>query len=167
MNQEAYGMSEQEKVPCGLYRTTEAIDETVPAGSLVYYHNHGDPGPGVYPAERWHQNKAQFSKRGVLVPDEYFAASMHPLPHEGFYRVLEPFTCCHKNCREFETDTLIQLGYNGRGQAIAFVPEWSEAGLHLPEKGTAIDEDRFSKLKPLKMARPAPEESEGEDSTLH
>lgn len=41
-----------DRVPCGLYRTTRPIPDAVPAGVLVYYHNHGDPGPGVYLPDR-------------------------------------------------------------------------------------------------------------------
>mgnify|MGYP001231134899 CR=1 FL=1 len=160
-------MNDEETVPCGLYRTTQAIGESVPEGSLVYYHNHGDPGPGVYPAESWVQNKAKFSKRGVLIPDAAYADSLEPLRSEGFYRVSESFYCCDKHCRQFEPDTLVQLGYNGHGQAIVFVPEWGESGFHLPEKGTPVDTDRLDKLQPLKIARAQQPPASTECSSVH
>ena len=40
-------------VACGLYRTSEPIEDAIEAGVLVYYHNHGDPGPGVYLPRAW------------------------------------------------------------------------------------------------------------------
>ena len=38
--------------PCGLYRTVKPIG-SIEAGRLVYFHNHGDPGPGLYFPESW------------------------------------------------------------------------------------------------------------------
>jgi hypothetical protein len=45
--------------PCGVYRTKTAV-AGIEAGRLVYFHNHGDPGPGLYPPESWAQNRAKF-----------------------------------------------------------------------------------------------------------
>lgn len=155
------------KPPCGIYRTTRAIEERVPEGALVYYHNHGDPGPGVYPVERWAHNLAVFSKRGVLVPDAEYEQSLVPLPAEGFYRVTEDFYCCEKKCRLFETDTLVQLGYDGAARAILFIPVVSEAaGLSLPDKGTRVGEERLDKLAPLKVARQVQNEPESPPTTV-
>ena len=56
-------MTTPELPPCGLYRTVAAIGG-VEADRLVYFHNHGDPGPGVYLPERWTRNRATFSSRG-------------------------------------------------------------------------------------------------------
>ncbi len=68
--------------PCGVYRTTQPIGE-VPAGRLVYFHNHGDPGPGIYTPHDWKGNKARFHERGhtLTSPDE--AKSLIPLAAEG------------------------------------------------------------------------------------
>ena len=112
-------------VPCGLYRTSKAIDDKIPAGIMVYFHNHGNPGPGVYPVEKWRNNKAVFAKGGVMIPNDAYAKTLLPLKPEAFYRVMEPFYCCEKHCRLFEKNTLVQLGYNGRAEALLFVPEWS------------------------------------------
>lgn len=96
---------------CGLYKTTGAIG-AVPAGRLVYFHNHGDPGPGLYLPERWAGNRAQFARSGVVLDDPGAVRFLSPLPTEGFYCVAEPFYCCEQRCRHFETDTLVQLGYD-------------------------------------------------------
>lgn len=139
--------------PCGLYRTTEPIGN-VPAGRLVYFHNHGDPGPGVYLPEGWKLNRARFSRTGTTLPTENLAFTLERLPAEGFYRVTEPFTCCERNCRTFSAEMLVQLGYNARAEPILFVPEWTESGLAIPERGTRLDPDRLDRLAPLRVATP-------------
>ena len=52
--------------PCGLYRTTAAIG-SIEAGRLVYFHNHADPGPGMYLPARWTRNRATFPSRAALL----------------------------------------------------------------------------------------------------
>src|SRR5690606_36395271 len=89
--------------PCGLYRTTEAIGP-VPADRLVYFHDHGDPGPGIYLPVAWRKNRAVFAEQGVTLPDPSLARTLRPLLAEGLYRVEQIFTCCERNCRTFERD---------------------------------------------------------------
>src|SRR5688500_15702822 len=95
---------------CGIYRMTVALGELIPAPRLVYFHNHGDPGPGVYLPKGWVNNRARWHGQGTPIPDEAWAASLEPLLTEGLYRVLESFPCCPKACRSFEADLLVQLG---------------------------------------------------------
>lgn len=139
--------------PCGLYRMTQPLDRRLKAPQLVYFHNHGEPGPGIYPAVSWSRNKAVFAEQGLTV-DADFARDLLPLPPEGFYRVRESFTCCEKNCRTFEVETLVQLGYDGAGNGILFVPTWSADGLVFPERGTRLSDDRLARLAPLKVVIP-------------
>jgi hypothetical protein len=134
--------------PCGLYRTTQPI-AGVDAGRLVYFHNHGNPGAGVYLPERWSHNRAHFSPDGRTVGEDFDRAALAPLPREGFYRVASTFHCCDKLCRRFEPDALVQLGYNGAGRALVFVPELSSRGLSVPERGTLIDDAAFAHLVAL------------------
>lgn len=149
----------QEKSPavsCGIYRTTAPIlgssgEESVPAGVLVFYHNHGDPGPGVYMPREWRNNRAIFNERGITVPDAAYAESLEPLLPEGFYRVTEPFYCCEERCQYFEEDLLVQLGYNGDAEAILFMPELIEGALALPATGTVVDDWKLAKLQRLKV----------------
>jgi hypothetical protein len=148
--------------PCGLYRTTLALGDDVAAGCLVYFHNHGDPGPGVYLPSAWAANRARWEEHGHTIPSAAWAASLVPLLDEGFYRVLEAFTCCEKGCRTYDADLLVQLGYDGTAQAILFVPEWTPAGLAIAETGLPIDDDRLSRLAPLMV-----DESEEDPTTLH
>ena len=144
--------------PCGIYRTTHPLEGHVPTGHLVFFHNHGDPGPGVYLPTAWSLNRAQWDDTGHTIPSPEWAASLAPLSAEGLYRVRESFTCCAKRCRSYEPDLLVQLGYTAEGVPLLFVPEWSDAGLAIPELGVQIDEDRLRCLAPLRVV-----EAEGHD----
>lgn len=134
--------------PCGLYRTTQPVGE-LPAGRLVYFHNHGNPGAGVYVPESWDGNRARFSPRGTTLPAGYDARSLRALPKEGFYRVATTFVCCAKNCVTFEPETFVQLGYNGAGQPLLFHPELGGASISLPERGTPVDDAALVNLVAL------------------
>ena len=137
--------------PCGLYRTTKPIG-SLEAGRLVYFHNHGDPGPGVYQPASWKGNRAQFNENGTTVPAGFDYKSLRPLPPEGFYRVTKPFHCCEKKCVQYETDAFVQLGYNGNGKAIVFVPELGGTAIDIPDRGTFVDDDALKNLVLLKLA---------------
>jgi hypothetical protein len=158
-------MTDEHKLPCGIYRTTLAIEgpggeERIPAGVLVFFHNHGDPGPGVYLPREWKNNRAAFQKEGITVPDDGYAESLEPLLPEGFYRVTEPFHCCEDRCQYFEEDLLVQLGYNGDAEPILFLPEMVEGALALPATGTIVDDWKLAKLHPLKVPVSQPPEGE-------
>lgn len=138
--------------PCGIYRTTSPI-EGIPAGRLVYFHNHGNPGPGVYLPETWTQNEAIFRAQGTTLPAGFSNSDLMPLPAEGLYFVARPFVCCDQECSSFEKDAILQLGYNREGAAIVFQPAWGSDGLQVPERGTRIDDDRLAALRPLKYRK--------------
>lgn len=140
--------------PCGLYRTTKPL-EHIKAGALVYFHNHGDPGPGLYLPSSWAMNRVQWSARGTTLIDAAYADSLRPLPAEGLYCVRESFFCCEKQCLRLQQNQLVQLGYDGQAQPILFVPEWSSRGLGFPERGTRLDEAQLDKLSLLTVAQGA------------
>lgn len=142
----------QELPPCGIYRTREAIGN-VPAGRLVYFHDHGDPGPGLYLPSGWQNNRAQWSAQGNLLGDVSNASKLERLPAEGFYSVTETFYCCEKKCRSFEANLFVQLGYNGAAEPILFTPTLDEKGMGLPQNGSRIDADRLTHLRPLRVAQ--------------
>ena len=137
--------------PCGLYRTIQPIGG-LEAGRLVYFHNHGNPGPGLYFPERWKHNRAHWSERGTTVPADFNPRALHALPAEGFYRVKTPFHCCEKQCVKYEPDAFVQLGYNGKGQAIVFIPELCGRSIDIPDRGTFVDDNVLSNLELLKLA---------------
>ena len=136
--------------PCGLYRTVLPIGG-VEAGRLVYFHNHGNPGAGVYFPERWTNNRATFSPNGTTLPTGFDPGALRPLPAEGFYRVAQTFVCCAKKCVQFEPEAFVQLGYNGAGQALVFVPELAPGGIAIPDRGTFVEDDALTNLVALRM----------------
>ena len=140
--------------PCGLYRTTRA-SEAVPESRLVFFHDHGDPGPGIYLPKSWNLNRVEWHERGTTVTDAAWTHTLERVPDEGLYRVESSFTCCDRSCTTFETSQLVQLGYDGEAVPILFVPEWSSRGLGFPSHGTRLDRDRLGKLTPLRVARGA------------
>ena len=136
--------------PCGLYRTTAAIG-AIEERRLVYFHNHGDPGPGLYVPTEWKYNRAQFSPKGQVLDDPQLIRFLRPLPAEGLYRVVDAFHCCEKECRRFEPETLLQLGYNGNAEPILFVPELVDSMLGIPAKGWMTSLDALDHLRQLKI----------------
>jgi hypothetical protein len=145
MTQHASGLP-----PCGLYRTMLPIGD-VAAGRLVYFHNHGDPGAGLYFPESWTANRAHFSPTGMTLPVVFDPKSLRALPAEGFYRVTSAFFCCEKQCVRFQPDAFVQLGYNGTGRALLFVPELATGSIGIPERGTMIDDAAFANLAALQV----------------
>lgn len=134
--------------PCGLYRTLRPIG-SLEAGRLVYFHNHGNPGAGLYFPESWSHNRATFSPQGMTLPLPYQAGALKPLPAEGFYRVTAGFHCCPKQCVRFEPEAFVQLGYNGAGKPLLFVPELAHGRIDVPDRGTPIDDEALANLVAL------------------
>jgi hypothetical protein len=141
---------------CGIYRTTAPLEGHVPIGRLVFFHNHGDPGPGIYLPSGWALNRARWHDKGHTIPSPDWAGTLVALPAEGLYRVRDAFECCAKRCRTYETDLLVQLGYNAEAEPLLFLPEWTESGLAIPEMGAPIDVDRLPCLVALRVIESEP-----------
>ncbi|MGE0872860.1 MAG: hypothetical protein AB7P03_30170 [Kofleriaceae bacterium] len=137
--------------PCGLYRTVKPIG-TIESGRLVYFHNHGDPGPGVYLPDGWSHNRAHFAPNGMTIATDFEASALRALPPEGFYRVKAEFFCCAKQCVRYEPDQLVQLGYNGAGKPLLFLPELSAGAITVPQRGAMIDDESLGNLVLLKLS---------------
>lgn len=138
-------------LPCGFYKTREQIGN-IPAGRFVYFHNHGNPGPGIYQPEGWQFNRARFSAQGTTLPTNQDAAKLlEPLLAEGLYVVKNPFYCCEKKCREYTSGTLVQIGYNGLAEPILFTPTWTTTGLVMPEQGNRLAGDHTDDLQSVSV----------------
>ncbi len=142
--------SDMQLPPCGLYRTTGAIG-SVNEGRLVYFHNHGNPGPGIYVPKEWRYNRVQFEQKGQVLEDPGLVRHLQPLPAEGFYRVTEPFHCCEKQCRLFEQDALLQLGYNSEAEPILFIPELVDSMFAVPAKGWKTSLETLVNVRQLRV----------------
>jgi hypothetical protein len=138
--------------PCGLYRTTLPL-ASIPAGRLVYFHNHGNPGAGLYLPSGWALNRAAWNTNGNPLGPADDASTLAPLPVEGLYTVREAFFCCQKRCVRFEPAQLVQLGYDAEATPILFTPEWMASGLRFPERGTRLDLTELGKLGLLRVAQ--------------
>ena len=147
---------------CGIYRTSKPVQK-VAKNQLVYFHNHGDPGPGLYLPTHWKNNQAQFAPKGMPLQDLNEVHTLKPLMAQGLYRVEREFYCCSQNCVHFHPNQLVQLGYTPQAQPILFFPFWDDAELRFPNKGTRIDAENFQHLRRLLL----PTESSKASTVLH
>ena len=63
----------------------------------------------------------------------------------------ETFFCCENECREYQTDQLVQLGYNSKAEPILFQPELVDGNFAIPERGTRINVERVKNIRRLKV----------------
>lgn len=146
---------------CGLYRTGVALpgrEEQLPAERLVYFHNHSkEGGPLVLPPRENTHNHWTFADRGYLVQgpgSEGFMEAMIALPRQGFYVVQRPIAL--SDGTQLPPRALVQVGYNGGGDAILFVPEGHGNGFWFPERGFRFDGlGIFESLREAGFDRPA------------
>jgi hypothetical protein len=141
---------------CGLYRTSKALPEhesEVPAGILVYFHNHSESGlPVVIVPEHNIMNRWHFHGAGIPFRGLSWADSLIRLPGEGFYSLRKGL--------DFEggswpKSTLVQLGYNKEGTPILFIgqqrSQMTENDLFFSDRGVGITAQQLSVLEPLNV----------------
>ena len=145
-------MSSTNLPPCGIYKTTDPIG-SIQADSFVYFHNHGDPGPGIYTPEKWVDNRAVFRQKGTPLENELQAKGLVPLAPEGFYRVRQALKPNPKSQTVFQPGQLVQIGYNSRAETILFIPQWGVEGLEIPARGMIIDPENMRLLEYLLVAQ--------------
>lgn len=121
-------------------------------GRLVYFHNHGNPGAGIYPPTSWVQHKAVFSDKGTPIPDAAWADSLVPLKPDGMYRVERAFTCCEKKCQVYEPDMLVMLSYDAHAEPFVVVPVWTATGFTLPANARKVSRESLQQLAGLKLS---------------
>ena len=141
---------------CGLYRTTKALPEheaAIPAGALVYFHNHSDSGLPVVIApdhnimNRWHFHGAGIPFRGLS-----WADSLVKLPAEGFYMLRKALGF---EGGEWPKAALVQLGYTRTGEPILFIgqqrAQLAENDLWFSDRGVGVSREQLSLLEPLQI----------------
>jgi hypothetical protein len=123
---------------CGIYRTGVSLpghEEEVSGGVLIYFHNHSEQGPPLVltPHDNT-QNRWSFHERGWLVEDPGFISALIPLKKEGYYTVSGHHL--HVSKEELIPErTLVQLGYNRRGDTLLFVAEFEGNTIKFPSQG--------------------------------
>ncbi len=154
-------MTDSNLPPCGLYKTSQSI-AGIPEDRLVYFHNHGDPGPGLYMPQQWIKNKAFFSQKGHVLDDvSQIDDALVPLPAEGFYTTQQRLDFGEGYF--VESGVLVQIGYNGGAEPILFIPTWNEVGLDLPETGRKVSATIFKDLSLVKVRH----NMQLQDATVH
>jgi hypothetical protein len=142
---------------CGLYRATKALpgnEDKVPAGTLVYFHNHSSdngPLPSVIPPDhnihnRWHFH-AETAINNLRSPS--WVESLEKVPDQNFYTLRKELA--------FEGGTwpkgsIVQLGYTRTADPILFIARvrttLAENDLFFSDKGVGIKREQLSLLEP-------------------
>jgi hypothetical protein len=141
---------------CGLYRTTRPLAEheaEVPAGVLVYFHNHSDANlPVVIVPDHNVNNRWHFHGKGIPFRGLSWADSLTKLPAEGFYMLRKPLAF---DGGEWPKAALVQLGYTKTADAILFIAqaraELKENDLFFSDRGVSIDREKLALLEPLQV----------------
>ncbi len=148
---------------CGLYRTSKPLPEhesQVPAGILVYFHNHSDSGlPVVIVPDHNIMNRWHFHGTGIPFRGLSWADSLVRLPAEGFYSLRKGFDF---QGGSWPKGSLIQLGYNQSADPILFIAQqraqMAENDLFFSDRGVPIAREQLSILEPLSIfVEPTPE----------
>src|SRR4051794_5345825 len=142
--------------PCGLYRTTKAPpdnEEAVPAGILVYFHNHSDSGlPVVIVPEHNVMNRWHFHGPGIPFRGLSWADSLQKILQEGFYMLRKDLTF---DGGSWPKGTLVQLGYTRTGDPILFIAQQraslEENDLFFSDRGVGVAANVLPSLEPLKV----------------
>jgi hypothetical protein len=153
---------------CGLYLTTKALpgqEERVPAGQLVYFHNHSDSGlPQVLTPDHNVMNRWHFHGPGIEFRGLTWAQTLTALPEEGFYTLTREITFDGEG--KWLKNAIVQLGYTTTGEAILFIAQerasLQENDLFFSDKGLKITPDQLRTL----IVR-APIYRETPDATAH
>lgn len=157
------------KLPeCGLYRAAKALpghEDRVPAGTLVYFHNHPDSLPSVLPPDhnvhnRWHFHGPAIEFRGFS-----WAESLQKVPEEGFYTLKKDVALDPTATNMWRKGTLVQLGYTRQADPILFIAQvrarLAENDLWFSERGLKVTREQLvGMLEPVIIYQ---EPSDGSD----
>jgi hypothetical protein len=147
---------------CGLYKTSKALpghEGDIPAGVLVYFHNHSDSGlPVVIVPDHNVHNRWHFHGAGVPFRGLSWADSLTKLPAEGYYMLRRALTF---DGGEWPQGALVQLGYTKSADPILFIAqlraELAENDLFFSDKGLSVNREQLALLERLNVyAEPPP-----------
>jgi hypothetical protein len=141
---------------CGLCRTTKPLPEhetDIPAGILVYFHNHSDSGlPVVVVPEHNIMNRWHFHGEGVVFRGLSWADSLVKLPAEGLYMMRKALAF---EGGEWPKASLVQLGYTRTADPILFIgqvrAQLEENDVYFSDRGVSITREQLAMLEPLSV----------------
>lgn len=145
------------RVPdCGLYRTEKALpghEAQVPAGALVYFHNHsqGSPLPSVIVPDHNVHNRWHFHGPAIeSIRNPSWVEALEKMPSEGFYSLRRELTF---DGGKWPKGSLVQLGYTRAADPILFIARvrarLDENDLFFSDKGVGVKRDQLSILEQL------------------
>jgi hypothetical protein len=142
---------------CGLYRATKALpgnEDKVPAGTLVYFHNHSSnsgPLPSVIPPDHNVHNRWHFHQEGAIenIRSPSWVESLEKVPEQSFYTLRRELTF---DGGSWPKGAIVQLGYTRTAEPILFIARvratLAENDLFFSDKGVGIKRDQLSILEP-------------------
>jgi len=140
---------------CGLYRTTKPLpghEDRIPAGALVYFHNHSGDGPlpSVLPPDHNIHNRWHFHGPAIeSIRNPSWVESLEKVSPEGFYTLRRDLTF---DGGKWPKGAIVQLGYTRNADPILFIARvrssLDENDLFFSDRGVGIKRDQFSILEP-------------------
>ena len=142
---------------CGLYRASKALpgnEDKVPAGTLVYFHNHSSnngPLPSVIPPDHNVHNRWHFHAEGAIdnIRSPSWVDSLEKMPDQGFYTLRKELTF---DGGSWPKGSIVQLGYTRVAEPILFIARvratLAENDLYFSDKGVGIKRDQLAHLEP-------------------
>jgi hypothetical protein len=145
------------RVPdCGLYRTPKALpgnEERIPAGCIVYFHNHSESGPlpSVLAPDHNMLNRWHFHGPAIEnIRNPSWVEALEKLPSEGFYTLRQALTF-DEGRGSWPKGSIVQLGYNKSADPILFVAtvraKLDENVLFFADKGMGLPRERLNILE--------------------
>lgn len=143
---------------CGLYRATKALpgnEDKVPAGTLVYFHNHSSnngPLPSVIPPDHNIHNRWHFHAEGAIdnIRSPSWVESLEKMPDQKFYTLRRDLSF---EGGSWPKGSLVQLGYTKSADPILFIarvrPTLQENDLFFSDKGVGLQRDQLNILEPV------------------
>lgn len=155
-------------MPCGLYRTTVAIEgheDCVGPNVLVMLHDHRpEELPSVSLPEKSVDNRWVFSAEDHAADDAMFLENLEPLPDEGLYALMDDVPLSEDPDHLLLAGTLVMLGYDRRGHSILYPARFVGLQIHFPDRGYRFEStDIFASLEVVNFDIPLPQE----DRSIH
>ena len=142
-------------IAAGLYRSTEALDESegrVVGPKLVWLCIEDGQVEVRLPEHHIH-NQWRFPPPGIVLQDQEWLKTLTKLPREGFYALKKKLVF---DGGFWPKGALVQLGYTREAEAVLFIAQRrsqrDENDLFFSEQGVPLPLEQLSDLEPLVVA---------------